>query len=240
MSARTQSSDGAPPDQLFFPFVPKKTRQELAEHWRHRIERQDASSVKRAESARKRISLKVIDGKTLPIDWTKHRNILDLPLTGYRPSDLDIQPATEQEESTPLTVVGPDEMSEPAYNWSDFDIEVIHEKVLWYSLNLLKSKGNGEEKLEILHWIWANPIYSWKVFTIAGVNHFRPIYQKQLPFSFELCCAFQGLDPERLRDGLEYILGPVLKKLGIKTKFEQGLLNGKHIPAHAGELLAGK
>ena len=239
MSARTQASDGSPPDQLFLSFVTKKTRHELAEHWRHRIERKDASAVKRAETARKKISLKVIDGKTLPIDWKLYRHVLELPLSGYRESDLDVQPETEVEDSLALTVIGSEEHAEPGFAWTDNDIEVVHEKVLMYSLNLLKSRGNAEEKFEILHWIWAHPIYSWKVLTIAGVNHFRPIYRRQLPFSFELCCAFGGLDAERMREHLEHILRPALKKLGIDTNFQQGLLNGQIIHAHAREVLAG-
>jgi hypothetical protein len=239
MSARTQRTDGASPDQLFFSFVPKATRQELAERWRHRIERSDASAVRRAETARKQISLKVIDGRTLPIDWTRYRHLLDLPLSGYCESDLDVQPATDSDERSTPAIVGPDENVEPKCEWTDHDIEVVHAETLVYSLNLLKSKGNAEEKFEILHWIWAPPIYAWKSQNIAGVRSYRPIYSRNLPFSFELCCMFGGWDPERLRDGLEDILRPVLKKLGIDTNFQQGMLNGP-IHAHAREVFAGQ
>lgn len=233
MSARTHASEGAPPDQLYFSFVTDETRTELAEAWRSRISRQDASAVKRAEAARKRISLKVIVGKTLPIDWTKHRSVLEMPLGRYRASELDVQPAAEDDEASGLSVIASENASEEHVDdvreWSDAAIAQLHEGVLHHSLRLLEARGNAEEKFEILQWIWAHPVHSWKVYTVAGVNQYRPVYRRQLPFSFELCCAFVGMDPDRIRDGLEYILRPVLKTLGINTDLRKGELNAQRI-----------
>jgi hypothetical protein len=222
MSARTPGVSGFSPKQLFFTFVPNEARQELNELWRTHFERADANAARRAQTERKKISLRVIDGKTLSIDWRIHRALLDLPLVEHETSDLDIQSEPEQEELRSMTVFSPEADALPdRYDWSENDIRVLHEGVLVYSLNLLKSKGNAEEKYDILRWIWAPDIFCWVSRPFAGANKYCPIFLKQLPFTFVSCCALSGYDADRLRSGLAHVLRPVLKQLGIPTSTTQ-------------------
>ncbi len=218
MSARTLGGSGSSPPQLFLPFVTVEDRAQLQQQWRSSTDRLDQQAFKRAASVRKKLSLKVVDGRTLPIDWTRHRSLLELPLGSHIASDLDIQPADEPDDKHELQVIGPDTIELPErYDWSEKEIRILHEGLLEYSLNLLKSKGNAEEKYDILRWIWAPDVYCWVSRSTAGASRFVPIYRRQLPFTFAACCALTGYDAERLRSGLAYVLRPVLKQLGIST-----------------------
>jgi hypothetical protein len=104
--------------------------------------------------------------------------------------------------------VEPGEGAEP---WSDDAVEQLHEVVLHYSLKVLKARGNGAEKREILEWIFApQPM----VATLPD-EHGHPVEallpRSQTPFSFERCCRICGFSPERLMDGLM----PVLREMGL-------------------------
>lgn len=194
----------APPQQLFFDFIPAPEQQRLISMWTTRVDEDARRSHKTTETRRRKLALKVVDGGTLPFSSPSFLALLEAPIGVYSPSDLDVQPDTEGEEAPRLEVIGPD--LEAPYEWTDADIAKVHEGLLVYSLSLLKSRGNAEEKQQILRWIWAPAIYCWVQRTVDGVNHSVPIYRRQLPFTFEMCCAFSVLHPEELRSGLAYVL----------------------------------
>lgn len=215
MSLRTPGVSGFAPAQLAFSFVPEEDRQKMTAIWETHFSRTHDLRQRQIEAGRKRVALKVIDSKTLDIDWEKHRDLLERPLIAHEASELDVQAAEEEVEvASEITssedVDVPPELTEQA-------VYAYHEKVLSYSLGLLKTRGNAEEKYEILRWIWAPDISCWVTRNVDGVINRRPIYQRQLPFTFAMCCACSGLDAERLREGLAHVLRPVLKQLGMES-----------------------
>jgi hypothetical protein len=103
--------------------------------------------------------------------------------------------------------------------WTDDAVRRLHVAVLHHALGVLKSKarGNAAEKCEVLRWIWAPAVFCWVTRIRDGVATRVPIYRRQLPFTFETCCAFDGQHPEVLRDLLEDILRPLLKELALES-----------------------
>lgn len=219
MGARTHGVSGFAPNQLTFSFIPPEDRQHMADLWKTHFSRAEVRAQRQLDADRKRIMLKVIDSQTLEIDWQKCKPILDLPLWSHQASDLDVQPAEEDitECTVPSAISSSNPEEERGAELTFEQIEVYHAKVLEYSLNVLKSRGNAEEKYEILQWIWAHDIYCWVAREVAGVIKQVPIYRKQLPFTFQMCCACEGLDYERMRDGLAHIFRPVLQQLGMES-----------------------
>lgn len=190
----------------------------MTDLWETHFSRAEVRAQRQLEADRKRITLKVIDSQTLDVDWQKCKPILDLPLWSHKASDLDVQPAEDDPTECAFpAVISSNDPEEGASELTFEQIGVYHEKVLEYSLNVLKSRGNAGEKYEILQWIWAHDIYCWVAREVAGVIKQVPIYRKQLPFTFQMCCACEGLDYERMRDGLAHIFRPVLKQLGMES-----------------------
>jgi hypothetical protein len=216
MSARAHGISGLAPQQLFFPFVRKEDREQLHKLYSEHFDKAERSAVKRAETNRRKLSLKVVDGRTLPFDSPRFRSLLDLPIGPHQASDLDVQPEPEIESSKLLVLTAADEVERT--EWSDAAIEQLHEGLLYYSLNLLKSKGNAKEKHEILRWIWASAVFCWTQKTIAGVNKLIPILRRDLPFTFERCCAVIGCDATGVRDGLVYVLRKFTMNAGLDFK----------------------
>lgn len=97
-----------------------------------------------------------------------------------------------------------------ACDWSDEAVAQLHEGLLHHALALLRTRGNLEEKQEILHWIWAPSVFCWVSRYRAGVHQRIPIHRRKLPFTFERCCAVAGLRPEKVRSGL----AAALRELG--------------------------
>lgn len=219
MSARTQGVSGFAPAQLTFSFIPPEDRQKTTDLWTTHFSRAEVRARRSIEAGRKKILLKVIDSKTLAVDWEKHRSLLELPLWRHEATDLDVQPAVDDavEPSGPDVVSGTSSGEDGQVVVTDEVVAIYHEKVLEYSLKVLNSKGNAEEKFEILQWIWAPDIYCWVTRHDAGVIKKTPIYRRQLPFTFQMCCACSGLDAERMREGLAHVLRPVLKGLGMES-----------------------
>jgi hypothetical protein len=101
--------------------------------------------------------------------------------------------------------------------WTDHAVGRLHVAVLRHALAVLRSRGNASEKREILRWIWAPAVFCWVTRTRAGVATLIPIYRRQLPFMFETCCAFDGQQPEVLRELLEHVLRPLLKEVALES-----------------------
>ena len=216
MGARTHSISGFAPQQQTFSFIPKKTRQLMAYMWEQHFDRAEARAKKQLETTRKRIELKVVGPQTDTFDWREHKDLLDLPLFRHVASEYDIQPALAVVEETKLTVITT-EAAEQQVEWSDSDTALLHEKVLEYSLNVLNSKGNAEEKAEILRWIWVPDIYCWVTKDDDGVSKEFLINQGHMPFSFASCCYYYGINVELMHEGLAHVLRPVLKSLGMNS-----------------------
>lgn len=216
MSARARPISGFSPQQTHFPFLPKEAVTEMTVLWQNHYQRVEELAVKRLEVARKRVELQVVGNLPWRADWRRHKDFLDLPLFKHEASDLDVQPAEgEDNEAEVLVLSG---SSNSPVVWTDEDVEKLHTAVLKYSLGILKTMGNAEEKYEILRWIWAPDVFCWVQKSDGGVHKRIPIYRRQLPFMFETCCAFHHdgpMRPDELRSGLAYILRPALKQMGM-------------------------
>ncbi len=214
MSARAQVVSGLAPQQLFFEFIPDSERERLKSLWQTTFDKRDLQAAKQAESKRQKLCLKVVGGKALPFLSESFRAVLETPIGIHTESDLDVQPASDAaEEALPIQVVGPEDCEQGEL--SDADIALWHEKVLEYSLKLLRSKGNAEEKQEILRWIWAPSIYCWVQRFVAGHPKFIPIHARNVPFTFEACCALTGYRAEELRGGIAYVLRKLAQEAGL-------------------------
>ena len=223
MSVRTSAVSGHSPSQLTFSFVDPEQRLAMATNWAQSVEKGEQREAKRQMEARKRLVLKIVESKTLQIDWGKFKHHLDAPLIGYQPSDLDELAPDTRAHSKSLAVVSSNDVEEsrdlpghPPLELHDRTISDLHEKLLMYSLNILKSKGNAEEKFEILKWIWTDDIYCHSVRVVDGISVRKPVYRAQVPFTFQMCCAATGLHVDRMRDGLAYALLPTLKQMGLE------------------------
>jgi hypothetical protein len=215
MSARAHPISGFSPLQTHFSFLPKSAVAEMTVLWQDHYARAEKSAAKRLETARKRVELKVIGHHPWEADWKQNKDLLELPLFRHIPSDLDVQPAEGEDDPDPVVITGAS--SEESVIWTDDDVEKLHIAVLHSSLGVLKSKGNAEEKYEILRWIWAPDVFCWVTKSDEGVHKRIPIYRRQLPFTFDTCCAFDGQRPDVLRDGLAVILRPALKQMGMES-----------------------
>lgn len=91
--------------------------------------------------------------------------------------------------------------------WSPQAMLQLHDAVLHAGLEALARRGNPNEKLEALKWFFLPDIRGWNKRTLPnGQTVYRPIDAINIPFSYRLCCAAAGLNHERLREGLIYIL----------------------------------
>lgn len=216
MGVRAHPVSGFSPLQTHFSFLPIDTVDQMTVAWQDHIARAETRAAKRLDSARKRVELKVISNPSREADWELNRDLLELPLFRHVPSDLDVQPAEGDDDEHELQVITAESGVETV-DWTDDDVEKLHIAVLHYSLGVLKTKGNPEEKYEILRWIWAPDVFCWVTKSEEGVHKRIPIYRRQLPFMFETCCAFDGQRPDVLREGLAVILRPALKQMGLES-----------------------
>lgn len=219
MSGRAHPISGYSPQQTHFPFIPVETVIQMTALHQEHFEKQDEREAKRLASERKRLELKVINGELLEIDWRRYRHILDLPLFAHEPSDLDVQPA-EGEDDEPEDDVTPAAHQTTSAGFNEEEVEKLHCAVLDYSLKVLRSQGNAEEKYEVLRWIFAPPIFCWVTKSIDGIHQRIPIYRRQLPFMFETCCAISGLRADDLRAGFAWHLRDTLKALGMQASID--------------------
>lgn len=95
-----------------------------------------------------------------------------------------------------------------ATTWSDRAIEQLHSGLLEFSLKSLGTNAAAQEKLEVLEWIFAPDVYVQFVDGRPTQRYTRETH----PFSFAMCCALEGYDPDRLRDLLLLLLPPVVRE----------------------------
>lgn len=84
---------------------------------------------------------------------------------------------------------------EEVINWTDEEVSRLHSVLLEQSIKALAAKGNANQKKEILDWIFAPDIY--------GIDENKFVYADQIPFSFQLCCKLEGIEPDVIRDFID-------------------------------------
>lgn len=207
MSARTHAISGYSPLQQSFGFVDDTLRQQMTVSWEQHFQVIEARATQRAVRLAKQLA---VVGGTPP--KPARTSLLDLPLWNYCESELDIQPAPEEDHEQALNS---NEDDEPKVQWSKEARDQLHEHLLHYCLGVLRSKGNSDEKAETLQWIWAPDIYGWITTTVDGEDQRTPIFARHVEFSFAACCNVTGYDVERMRSNLAYRCRAALKALGM-------------------------
>lgn len=87
--------------------------------------------------------------------------------------------------------------SEPSHlEWTLDGVLKLHSVLLEESLKALAGRGNGEQKREILEWIFEPDL----VGTITRNGREVPVFTWQVPCSFAFCCKLEGMDPETIRN----------------------------------------
>lgn len=207
--------------QLTFLFGSEVERQHMAEQQEKQSLEATLRHARGQVRARKRLAQKIVSAKTLDYDWQKLRHVLDLPLLGHIESDLDVQADPENDTAESDVIVSSTSPEvEHSPTWTDSDVAHLAEGMIHYSLSILKSRGNAEEKSETLMWIWANDIHSYRAVQVMSNTVYQPVLRKHVPFTFAFCCAMAGLCPDRMREGLQPLLLPVLQKLGLEHIIE--------------------
>lgn len=182
--------------------------------WYAELEKQEKQGDRRVKKTSERLTSIILNGQQCGNTWTNTDRLLELlhaPIGRHEPSELDIQPAPE-ELVEKLCV---DDLPK-TYDWSDEEMVLMHEHVLIYSLNVLKTRGNATEKLEILDWIWADEIYTFVTKNVMGVDRQIPIRTDQVPFSFETCCRLNGYRSEELQEGIGWAIKDLMKSTGFR------------------------
>lgn len=214
MSARIHDISGFNPLQESLFHVDTAERQSMTDMWNQHFLKADERRHERDLRTRQRIAALVEESGKKGITWTNIQQLLELPIGYYQPSDLDIQPETDE---TPHLPVVDKELEEPIV-WSDQAMIDLHEGVLNYSLQLLRSKGNAQEKLRTLNWIWSRDVRGFVTKKIRGVIQKVPIRADQLPFTFQTCCRLSGYRYEELREGLAWEMKTSLTALGFQPR----------------------
>lgn len=217
MSTRTHGNNGYHPNQTSLISIDPASQQTMAALWQYGVDQAQQRLAKREIKNRKRIEHIVVRAHEQGFHWTtddKLLALLEAPLGRYLESDLDVQPAPEPVAVEDLA----EEVQEEKIEWSDDAIAQLHEGVLFYSLGILNSKGNAEEKRKTLDWIWSEDVVGFVPKTVLGVLIQQPVRADQIPFTFQTCCRLSGVNYDELREGLRWDLRSVLTKLGFKPK----------------------
>lgn len=213
MTTRLHNFSGFNPLQAAFDFVAHEDQEKMTGVWESHFNLQELKRVKKDNKKRKIILAKIQANQTLDFNWSQYASLLDAPLGAYEPSELDVQPLTG-EDASPLRGI-----DIPAnYDWTDDDIRDVHHGLLLYRLKLLRSRGNGSEKAEALTWIFAHDVFCIEKRIHGGKLINQPIRMDQIPFTFQTCCRLNGYDYETVRETVEWMLRPFLKKIGFPTR----------------------
>ena len=147
---------------------------------------------------------------------------LDLPL--FAVSDLrntaiitDEEALSHENEAQAIaSFIEPIEEEEMEIQWGVDAIVQLHSCLLEESLKALAGRGNARQKLEILEWI----------FEAENENIAR---QRDVPFSFELCCRLEGMDDNFIRKFIDKRLNFLLT-----GKVAKSVSRPEKCPAKAG------
>ncbi len=202
--------------------------QEFMGNVKEKRHQSDDRLKKALEQARKKEPLRVVSSHNNPFMQHKLRSLeasLEMPLFTHVPSELDVQPAEEPDDEEFLRISETEfECGSEAFPTDEMVVE-LHEHLLDYSLKLLASKGNAEEKYDTIRWIWEPAIYSDRgaIEIIDGVEQrtCAPVYARNLKFTFETCCRLAGYNPNLLRTYLANKIRPMLKEFGFEFIIKQ-------------------
>ncbi len=115
---------------------------------------------------------------------------LDLPLFAFtdlrNTAIITDEEALSHETRAVASFIEPIEEEETVV-WSADAIAQLHSCLLEESLKALAGRGNAQQKLEILEWIF-------------GAEDENLADQRDVPFSFELCCRLEGMDGDVIRE----------------------------------------
>lgn len=95
-----------------------------------------------------------------------------------------------------------DDEPEQPLQWSNEGVAELHSVLLYESLSALAGRGNGDQKREILEWIF-EPDYFGSVVKHGVPRH---VFSYEIPWSFAFCCRLERMDPEVFRDFIRRLL----------------------------------
>jgi hypothetical protein len=227
-SRRKVNTIAVPEAQQAMPFVTADERAEMATAYTKSERRAQESLFKDLTAAVKSLQKKAAQNQLLSYDEVVIQRLLEHPLITSLPSDLDeiggqeeINEASKKEVETekPSTLRSESYAThdELPVVWTDKEVYMLTEGILEYTFGILKSRGNVEEKIEALDWIWASDVHSYRKVRINNRVVLEPVLSKFIPFTFAFCCAINGLNVDTLRDALRVPLAPVLEKLGLSN-----------------------
>ncbi len=84
-------------------------------------------------------------------------------------------------------------VEETSVLWSEDEAIRLHSCLLEQSIKALAAGGNAGQKKEILDWLFAPDILG-----IDENNNF--VYAEQRPFTYQLCCKLEGMNPDVILD----------------------------------------
>lgn len=225
MRASARLISGYHPQQEHFTFTTPEDLQKMEAKRDEKIREADKRKEKAYEKLREKEKLKVVCIEQVPPEQV-YLAVLETPLFKHVPSELDVQPSPEMEIAQDIEegeLVEEEKGSEQFT--TDQSIVELHEHLLEYSLKLLASQGNAEEKYETIRWIWAPSVYGWVWKRNALGTYVRtPVPAKYLPFTFEGCCRITGYNPDRLRKDLMNEIRPILELAGFDYIIKQECL----------------
>lgn len=122
--------------------------------------------------------------------------------------DLDM-PLWQQKFAEVFEAVHP---PESAVDWTDEEVKWLHAHLLERSIEMLKMRGNLEEKHEILQWIYEPNFRGYRDGFIEGRRVRINLYQWEIPFTFASCCRVSGLNADELREQIRAIQPQILSR----------------------------
>lgn len=210
-----QAKGGYHPMQASLIDFEPEVQKQLDSVWQQQAQRCAESSLKKQEKARQKAAVRIRAAIQSGYLWPGVEKLLEMPLGVYMPTDLDIQPDESEAHWSARETRGMSQSDiKAAMTWTDENIVDLHYGLLMYSLGVLNSKGNVDEKKQALSWIWSDDIFDVVARTVKGVTRYVPIRADQIPFTFQTCCRLNGYHYEEIRDGAAWAMKDFLRKLG--------------------------
>ena len=89
-----------------------------------------------------------------------------------------------------------EDCSEPL-EWSEEGIRQLHSVLLHESIKALAGRGNGNQKREILQWIFRPEVERW----VDERGNVRLVRTGDMPWTFSFCCRLENMtNPDIIRD----------------------------------------
>lgn len=95
-----------------------------------------------------------------------------------------------------------DDKPDAPLQWSNDGVAQLHSVLLYESLAALAGRGNGDQKREILEWIFEPDYFA----TVVKNGVPRHIFTYEVAWSFAFCCRLERMDPEVFRDFIRRLL----------------------------------